>query len=437
MSHQDYWRSQHDNTNYDHYQAPVSILKRPHNYNYHMRSVPPNEAHYPRSYQTPETTEYIDRPERSRPPVSTLSNRTHRSTYGSYRSRDSISDYIVPPVDSRHDYILSDYETAPQPTHHRLFRPRSSYFEPVEDPRSSQPSTRRNTHTAPYEDRSDYRLAKDAGFNNKHDFMRAHGIKTWDMDAYDRVNEILDNSRRVDAQSARSSSYRRSAESSPRSSTIFYDSDMPTCVDSDTEGIDYLSGTDIASFRDDESTRRYSSMSSERNPSTSPPARRRRVSFASDRDHSPGRSSSRPRDARLYREQYPSTYGISDKYHARERNPSTSPIRRGYSPSRNPSAVSHRYHDHSTRSPRLERYSSRTPSIYADSDVEAVGYRSDTAGSGVGSVYGSEGEGYVSSYVSSDIGDGSAIYKESDDEYGDDCVESGSSSDDCGAYDED
>jgi hypothetical protein len=74
--------------------------------------------------------------------------------------------------------------------------------------------------------------------------------------------------------------------------------------------------------------------------------------------------------------------------------------------------------------------------IYADSDVEAIGYMSDTAGSGVGSVYENEGGDYVSSYVNSDAGDGSVVYNESDDEYGDDCVESGWSSDDCGGYED-
>jgi hypothetical protein len=370
-------------------------------------------------------------------PASSWSNRTYPTAYGNYTSYDPDSDYIVPPVDFRHDYILPDYETAPDPTRRRQFNTRSGYVELDATAHNPLPSTRRSTYRSPYEDKSDYRMVRDAGFNSKPEFMRAYGIKTWDLDAYDRAKDIMDGFHRVDAQSIRPGSYLRSAESSPRSSTIFYDSDLPTCVDSDAEEVGCLSDSDMVSFRDNDSSRRYRSMSSERNLSTSPPARHRRVSFASDREQVRKRSSSRSQDARQYSERSPSTYAVRNEYHARERNPFTSPIRRGASQSPVRSAMSDHYYRHSSRSPRPERYLSRTPSRYAGSDVDAAGYRSGTAGSESDYVYGSDGEGRVASYVSSNAGGSSVVHNESDDEYGDDCVDDGwSSDDDSGGYDE-
>ncbi|KAF1922026.1 hypothetical protein BDU57DRAFT_69394 [Ampelomyces quisqualis] len=366
------------------------------------------------------------------------SSRIHRSSYGSYDSCDPASDYIVPPDDSRNDYILPDSRIAPEPTHVRQFKTRNADAELDEIPHDPSPSARgRSAYALPHEDKSNCGLVKDGGFNRKHDFMRSHGMTSWDVDAYDRTDHIFDGFRRTDAQSARRSSYQQNAEVSPQSSSVFYDSDLPTCVDSDAEEIGYLSGTDLPSFRDDDSLRKYRSMSSDRNPSTSPRARHRRISLASDRAQSQAESPSGLHDTtRPYREPSPSAYGIGNEYCARERNPSTSRIRRGSSRSSVPYAMSHCYYRRSSRSPRSERHSSRAASLYAGSDVEAGRSRSDTAGSGSNYMYASDGADHVGLYVTSDVGGRSIVYNESDDEYGDDCVEDGWSSDECGGYDE-
>ncbi|OJI90978.1 hypothetical protein ABZX51_004484 [Aspergillus tubingensis] len=50
----------------------------------------------------------------------------------------------------------------------------------------------------PPNEKSQYRMIKEAGFNGMHDFMLSYGLKPYDFEDYDEAKEILDTMRRYD-----------------------------------------------------------------------------------------------------------------------------------------------------------------------------------------------------------------------------------------------
>ncbi|GKZ35157.1 hypothetical protein AbraIFM66950_005709 [Aspergillus brasiliensis] len=59
---------------------------------------------------------------------------------------------------------------------------------------SSQVASHQPDDTPPNE-RSRYRMIKEAGFNNMHDFMLSHGLKPRSLEDYGEANQILDTMR--------------------------------------------------------------------------------------------------------------------------------------------------------------------------------------------------------------------------------------------------
>ncbi|OAK99727.1 hypothetical protein IQ06DRAFT_150440 [Phaeosphaeriaceae sp. SRC1lsM3a] len=194
----------------------------------------------------------------------------HQFQHDGHESNYSTSDYISPPNDHEKRRDCSEQNRTSR--HHRYSEPGSSA-------------------RAWYLDKSNYELLKESGSDNKYDFIRLHGIKPRELDAYDQANDILDSFRHVDAHNQRpqnSRSHTRNAQmSQPRSSrhkytspgrhaSPFRDSDIETetCIDSDVPVQEYLSdsASDIASFKSSTSRARYWSRSPSMSTRTSPGA---------------------------------------------------------------------------------------------------------------------------------------------------------------------
>ncbi|KAH7389674.1 hypothetical protein DE146DRAFT_173541 [Phaeosphaeria sp. MPI-PUGE-AT-0046c] len=237
---------------------------------------------------------------------------------GGYASSFSTSDYISPPVESRHDYILPQHSTTQQHTsqerqtyenrrdcgeydrnlrHHRYFEPRSSA-------------------RAVYADKSNYQRLKESGFDSKHEHMHAYGIKPRNIDAYDQANDVVDSFRHVDAHNQRSQNSRSQPEHAPtyrprssrhrytspaRHATSLRDSDVESWIDSNIPEREYMgdSGSDIASYKSDTLQERYWSRSPSvnkyRSVSRSPARRWRDTSKNEERDYNSDSDHDTPR----------------------------------------------------------------------------------------------------------------------------------------------
>lgn len=219
--------------------------------------------------------------------------------HASYTPSHSTSDYISPPVESRHDYdyILPQQSSTDrhgtQKSQPQGYEKRGNHDQSYQrDPYNRHGISEQQGYTEPRvgsrpvsAEKSNYQMLKESGFDTKHDMMRSYGIKPWDIDAYDQVNDILDGFRHIDAhnyqsqdfrsqpgrarphrphssqhryeravprestQSQRPSSSRYKDESESRYNPAFHDSDMETCIDSDVPERGYISGSDIASFK--------------------------------------------------------------------------------------------------------------------------------------------------------------------------------------------
>ncbi|KAF2833770.1 hypothetical protein CC86DRAFT_462054 [Ophiobolus disseminans] len=246
-----------------------------------------NTARYPtkETMYDDEEADYIAPPEYSKsdyiaPHVHP--KRKSRPKHHDRPSRRSDSDYICPPVDkSRDDYIHPEVDETPFPStrptereaqHYRPSR-RLSRNDELPGPSrrvsftAEAPSLprrpRESERAIPQGQKSNYQIMKDAGFNNKREFMRAHGLRTWEPEDYDIANDILEQYRDIDTQNRqRSSSGRRDHTS--RSRSVEFQSYPPPARE--TLDID----------DDDEEYASDSSMSSVPQHTSTSPARRRR-----------------------------------------------------------------------------------------------------------------------------------------------------------------
>ncbi|KAF1940185.1 hypothetical protein EJ02DRAFT_238224 [Clathrospora elynae] len=155
-------------------------------------------------YQDPSrSSDYISRPTHSSSDnIAPRSQPNHYSSpsYSDYRDRSLGSDYIVEPVESRSDYI-APYST--NSNRHSRYDDRYTASSRSRSPDCSASSRNMGARSvAQDEGKSNYQILKDGNWDNKHDFMRGHGLKTWEDDDYQEANQILDKYREVDAQSA-------------------------------------------------------------------------------------------------------------------------------------------------------------------------------------------------------------------------------------------
>lgn len=130
------------------------------------------------------------------------------------------SDYISPPHKPKDSY-LNDYDfeiepsvsTGPSP---KSFRHSRSSFRSSNSFSSSPTHYKVSSPLSPHSywpgdfgtpnnhprEVSDYQLIKKGGWNHKFDFMRSHGLKTWEDEDHDQARKILDGFRKFDAQNS-------------------------------------------------------------------------------------------------------------------------------------------------------------------------------------------------------------------------------------------
>jgi hypothetical protein len=410
MAYQEYDNSQHYQ-GYSYSQGNPTSSYESRIREYDATHVPP---HYAADYDPyhGSSSDYIGRPRFSKsdyiaPPGQ--SSRHFRPTYDDDATYYSTSDYISPPVDSRDDYISPNYETTHQHSFPEAYDDgageQDAYDAFYEEERSPLRSV---NYAAPIEEKSNYQLMIDAGFTSKHEFMRAHGLKTWEPDDYEAANEILNGYREVDAQNSRPQLHPLRRELPSQDDSLAYDSDLDTYVNDSDEGQQHV----YASDSDIPSPNRYSSRSPVESSSPDP----------------------RPRPSRRYRSTTPPP-PYNDRNSTRDRYLSSSPTTPRYSP-RSPTAP--RYNSapddasdfeihggsdsdctymRRRSSSRSRHYNSSSPALHDNSDFEYAPSRSPVArrsvsfspavyaGSEVGSGYVSRGgsEDYVGSDVCSDL----------------------------------
>jgi hypothetical protein len=139
-----------------------------------------------------------------------------------YRSCSPSSDYIDRPEESRSDYICPDTPASVRHASNRqgyddkydggFSRARSPV--PYTRPRKVDNRSDIDYSSAPAE-KSDYQLMKEGGWDNKHDFMRSHGSKTWEDEDHQVASRIFDKYRDIHAQNeyASADEYRKRAGS--------------------------------------------------------------------------------------------------------------------------------------------------------------------------------------------------------------------------------
>jgi hypothetical protein len=166
------------------------------------------------------STDYVPRPKYSNSGHTSPSPADHYrpSERDTHRNRSPGSDYIVQSDGDQDDYICSDtpasfrHASGNDDRYDGGFSRRS----PIYYPSTKEVDSRSDVDYSPDPAaKSNYQYLKEGGWEHKHEFMRSHGLKTWEHDDYQEANEILDKYRELDAESdyASADEYRKRAGS--------------------------------------------------------------------------------------------------------------------------------------------------------------------------------------------------------------------------------
>ncbi|KAF1849672.1 uncharacterized protein K460DRAFT_349839 [Cucurbitaria berberidis CBS 394.84] len=234
-------------------------------------------ARRPKYQSTSRSSDYISRPTPSGL-EDYISKPSQSQRIANPRSRSYVasnSDYIARPVESTSDYIsprsprssLYASGSSSRSTHHG----RSAQYSPSRCS-STHYATSRSTYSHASQDSilphaetwNDTQLIKQGGWESRLEFMRSHGLKDYEHDAFQEASHILDKYRALDAQNYNNDGYNdrtgsaSDVESYHRNGSSYasshnnYDSDSnDSDSDSDNDnGKDaYDKGSDICSYR--------------------------------------------------------------------------------------------------------------------------------------------------------------------------------------------
>jgi hypothetical protein len=212
------------------------------------------------------STDYASRPkhsildsESSSPP-----HRRPSPEHCTYRSYSPGSDYIDRPEESRSDYICPD---TPASVRHASNRQAyddkydggfSRIRSPVHYTRSREVDNRSDIDCSSFpSQKSGYQLGKEGGWDNKHDFMRSHGLKIWEDENPQVVSRIIHKYRDIDTQNEYASADGYRKRSGSMESDLAY-----RCDGSGYHGEDLDErASDIASYHSDAGSDRLSRAS--------------------------------------------------------------------------------------------------------------------------------------------------------------------------------